>query len=102
MPCDSIVLNGVEVGKMHPALLKKALEALGARGVWQQENGYTYFELDGASCSIIKGRMSVPEGKEHLADKVKRAYSAEVVQYTAKRYNWTITKKGEFVYEVTK
>lgn len=101
MPCDQIILNRVELPKMNEALLKKALVALKANGIWQT-GGVTYFTLDGVSCQISNGKLVVPEGSEHLADKLKRAYSSEVVQYTAKRNGWTLTKKGEYAYEVVK
>lgn len=96
MPCDQVLLNSVDLGKMNGELLKRALEALGAYGSAHR------FTLQGVSCRISDGKLIVPEGSEHLADTLKRVYSAEVVKYTARRNGWAIKQTGEFAYEVTK
>ena len=95
-PCDSIQLNTIDLGKMNATLLTRALRTLGAVGNNQ------YFQLEGVSCQIRGGKLIVPEGAEHLADKLKRAYSVETVKYTAQRNGWQLVKKSEFVYEVNK
>lgn len=86
---------------MNAELLKRALAALGAKGVYVTREG-AYFSLDGVPCQIRGGKLIVEEGNEALADKVKRAYSVQTVKYTAKRNGWTLTKKSDFVYEVNK
>lgn len=101
MPCDQIILNDIAIGKMNPKLLGRALEALKARGITTYD-GRAYFHLDGVQCQIRDGKLVVPEGSEHLADTLKRAYSAEVVKYTAKRNGWTLKETKPYVYEVTK
>jgi hypothetical protein len=101
MPCDQVITNSVTIGTMNAALLKRALYALGARGVYVDSTG-AYFTLEGKPCTIRGGKFTVEEGSEHLADTVKRAYSAEAVKYTAQRNGWTIKKVTDFAYEVTK
>ncbi len=93
--------NSINIGTMNAELLKRALAALGARGVYVDRTG-AYFTLDGVPCQIRNGKLIVEEGNEGIADKVKRAYSVETVKYTAKRNGWNLTKKSEFVYEVNK
>ncbi len=96
MPCDQLIYNSVELGKMNATLLTRALRTLGAVGNNQ------YFQLDGVSCRIVGGKLVVPEGEEHLADKLKRAYSVETVKYTAQKNGWTLRKVNQYEYEVTK
>lgn len=96
-----MILNSVEIGTMNAELLKRALAALGAKGVYVDRTG-AYFTLDGTPCQIRNGKLIVEEGEEAIADKVKRAYSVETVKYTAKRNGWQIKKVAEYEYEVTK
>jgi hypothetical protein len=101
MPCDQVILNQIELGKMNDALLRKALEALGARGL-SVGSGAAWFILDGVRCQIVGGKLQVPEGSEHLADKLKVAYSRETVKYTAKRNGWTLKETRPNVFAVIK
>jgi hypothetical protein len=101
MPCDTIELANVDLGKMNERLLGRALEALGARGITLR-NGQSWFILDGIRCEIRNGRLLVPQGSEHLADKLKREYGREVVKYTAQRNGWKLTETKPFVFAVTK
>jgi hypothetical protein len=77
MACESIVLNSVNVGRLNPKLLDRALAALG----WTS-HGY--------------GLISLNDGRR------KQAYSAEVVKATATRNGWALRQTGAFAYEVVK
>lgn len=101
MPCDSIQLNSIDVPAMNSALLKKALESLKATGIVITESGAAFY-LAGQRIQIARGRMVVPAGSEHLADKVKAAYSRQVVFFTAKRNGWQVKETKANVFQVVK
>lgn len=101
MPCDSIQLNTVEVGKMDPSLLRAALQHLGATGAGEYA-GRVVFTLEGQRCSIQNGRITVPAGYEHLADQVKQSYSRQVVTYAARKNGWTVREVRPNVFQVAK
>lgn len=101
MPCDSIQLNSLEVGKMDPKLLRLGLDHLGAIGVYQA-GAVTTFSLDGVAVRMERGRLIVPAGYEHLADRVKQSYSRQVTIYAARKNGWTAREIRPNVFQVTK
>lgn len=101
MPCDTIQTNQIELGAMNAELLKRALKALGAAGVYVDRTG-AYFTLQGVPCQIRGGKLIIEEGNERLADVLKREYSVQTVKYTAQRNGWSLKKVAEYQYEVTK
>jgi hypothetical protein len=101
MPCDSIVLNTLDVPKMDPKLLRAGLEHLGAFGI-SQGASVTAFTLDGVRVTIQNGRITVPAGYEHIADQVKRGYSRQVTIYAARKNGWTAREVRPYVFQVTK
>lgn len=101
MPCDSIQLNSLEVPKMDPKLLRLALEAKGAIGIYQGA-GLVRFTLEGQTVTIQGGRMIVPLGSEHLADQVKQAYSRQVTIYAARKNGWTAREIRPNVFQISK
>lgn len=101
MPCDTIQLNAVEVGKMDASLLRAALVYLGATNINATATG-AWFTLDGQTVRIAGGRVIVPLGHEGIADRVKQAYSREVTVYAARKNGWTVREVRPFVFAVTK
>jgi len=88
MPCDSIRLNQVDVGKMDRDTLLKALAAKEWQ-VWvNQPNGRLVFDMEGERVTLNDGRLTVRQGMEHLADRLKVAYSQQVVKAALGRFNW--------------
>lgn len=92
MPCDSVVLNTVELDKVGDHdLLEKALQ--GEYGAVQR-NGTTFsFIADGYRVTIRNGRASseMREGSlQQVVGKVKQSYSREAVKMAAKRFGWMI------------
>jgi len=101
MPCDSIQLNSLDVGKMHADLLRRALQEIGAVGISQGAN-LTTFMLDGARCSIRDGRLTLPAGAEHLADRIKVGYSRQVIRTSAAKNGWRVKEVKPNVFQVVK
>lgn len=101
MPCDSIQLNTLEIPNMNGALLRKALEKMGATGIVITANGARAF-VKGEEIRIAGGRMVVRAGAEHLADQVKQQYSKQALFLTAQRNGWKLKQTGPLVYQVVK
>jgi hypothetical protein len=101
MPCDTIQINNIEIGKMHAGLLGRALAALNATGIAVTKDG-AVFTLDGVRCQIRGGRLQVPAGAEHLADTLKTAYSRQVVFQAAKVNGWSLKETRANVFQVIK
>jgi hypothetical protein len=89
MACESIVLNSVNVGRLNPKLLDRALAALG----WTS-HGYGLISLNDGRRITIRGAS--------IAGSLRQAYSAEVVKATATRNGWALRQTGAFAYEVVK
>lgn len=102
MPCDSIILNSLDVGKMAPALLASALTALNAQDVTTGSRGQTFFRLHGVSCRLVNGKLFVPPGQEALADTLKVAYSRQATFYAARKNGWTVKELKPNVFQVIK
>ena len=86
MPCDSIILNQVDLNLVNRELLIDALKGMkGVRNV-QVYSDEIYFNAHGVDYSIANGKLTCPEGKEGMADTVKQAYSREAVKLAAEQY----------------
>jgi hypothetical protein len=105
MPCDTVQLNSVDldVAAKNPALLRKALEAMGARNI-RLDSGRAYFTTaEGYSVSVSGGQLqTAADNPEEIASLVKRSYSAEVVKFTAARNGWKVQQTAQFAYNIIK
>lgn len=85
-PCWTIQTTTVELGQnINEELLQLAMGELG-----YSEYQYTFH--------AASGQITV-DGEIEL-NKVKRAYSRQVVLSQAKRFGWKIKETGEYQYEV--
>lgn len=84
---------------MDPALRDLALKAMGAEayssGFRYQGDFYRYV-LGTDGTTVVVGRDAA------VADTLKRAYSAEIVKYTARRAGWGVKQVSPFQYQVVK
>ena len=100
MPCDTVQTNTISVPRMQPALRARALATIGA-----QVRG-SYFTLDGHAYQFSEGELTSTTASDadlaRVAALVKRAYSAQVVKYTAARNGWQVREVAPFQYEVLK
>lgn len=76
MPCDTIRTVTVDIGKVDPGLIDAAIKSLGLSGSVSYSNN----RLN------ISGNLSESE----ITNKVKQAYSAEVVKSQAKKLGWQL------------
>jgi hypothetical protein len=101
MPCDSIQLNQVEIGKLNRPLLLAALKSLGAHSVREQGAALSFY-LGGERCTINEGRLTVRAGSESLADRIKVGYSRQAVALAARRSGWQVKEVRANVFQVIK
>jgi hypothetical protein len=94
MPCDSIILNRVELKVANHDVLADALKAMGARDVTVGVNVVT-FRLDGASYAIRQGKLEGRGNVGAVADRIKRAYGKQCVTAAARRFGWAETNVTE-------
>lgn len=94
MPCNSIVLNTVEFGKIGDHdLMEKALAGKFGK-VYRRGNSFT-FTVNGRTVTLTAGGELESEymsesSLRNLTGDIKRAYSRESVKASAKRFGWLI------------
>ncbi len=98
MPCYTINEIRLELINANLELLKKAIESqCGNVNVKTYDNGLAW---NGGSYNQTTGNLTVRNSE--VGNRIKKAYSAELVQAQAKRFGWQTKKIDEFKYEITK
>lgn len=110
MPCDTIQLTQVqkEFEGRDKKLVKKALEKLGfsvsisVKDVLNFSNGTVQGTYDGKSI-----KTSSAYGRSLDLNKLKEAYSAQIVEQSAEEFGWILTplganENGEIQYNLEK
>lgn len=106
MPCNTIQRSTIslELRADNQTFLIEALKSLGYRvDATQDRVRFSHSRRD-VSGSFINGKLQI-DGERSAVERfdvneVKRAYSHQVVQATAKRFGWQATKKTDTEYEV--
>lgn len=93
MPCDTVQTSRVDLGKVDPALIQLALEALAASG-----------DILAGTVAYSNGKLQIRGGLnvDKITRQVKQAYSAELIKSSAKKYGWTIKETSKYKYVVVK
>jgi len=102
MPCDSRVTVSVNLSAADRELLFKVLMGLG----WQPReisNMIQVYVPEFGAVTITGGKLNIgtysylaSEAKaEELANKIRRAYSAEVVKSQAKKFGWQLKQTAD-------
>lgn len=95
MPCDSIITNRVDLGKVNLDLLTKAMTALGVSA--------SQWRYDGAQVIIQGARWAMSSSVANLTQaQIKQAYSTEVVKHTAASKGWQLKQVAPNKYQVAK
>ena len=89
MPCDSIILNQVNLELANIEILMTALENMTKNKVVSYGTTIS-FTYEGQSYRITNKKLICPQGYESTADKIKQAYSKECLVRAAKKFNWNI------------
>lgn len=104
MPCNTISRYSVELTNRNPAILRRALEAMGftvtQNGDRLQFNGTNRETGQYHSGSYANGKLSYTG--ELNTNTVKQSYAAQVLEAKAKKYGWCLKKTGAYTYNVTK
>jgi hypothetical protein len=97
MPCWERREITVQLDAADPALLRAGLRAAGFE---LEERGDTLYVRRagrisiGAAARITGGQVIVDEADREIVNEITRAYSAEVVRATARRFGWTAQETG--------
>lgn len=103
MPCDTIQITTLDVEKMRPDLLRKALESMGYTVT--QDGEYTWANRgDYTSLTVRRGRLTMAEGAaaDELQANLQKAYSREVVSESAKRAGFKVQKTADYQLKLTR
>lgn len=95
MPCDSISTISIDLGKVDPGLIQLALREMGLSNITQ--TGTRVYFGRGEYIDTATGQSQLAAGRE--VAEIKRAYSAQVVQATAKRFGWQIKQNAQDKYK---
>jgi len=96
MPCDSVILNQVHLGLANKELLAAALKEMGATEISQSGRGEMAFNLAGRRYGVDQSGELIGQDRNigATADRIKQAYSSQVVKRAASRFGWTVKKTG--------
>jgi hypothetical protein len=100
MPCDSVIYNQVNLGKLDAELLKTALESLGAGYIYLSRNGNVEFYHGGEYYRIIDGALVFAEGARNIADDIKRGVGVAALYRDAKKSGFKVRKVSDTKYQV--
>lgn len=105
-PCDTIQTSNVEFNleKTDRVLLKLAIEALGYKVNVSADATIKFtnqYDIDG---EFRNGKLvtKMPSGREFDVNRLKRAYSEQVVNKVARQYGWKMKQKAPGKYQVQK
>lgn len=104
MPCDTVQTTSVDLGKMAAPLAVAAVRALETAGeirnvtISADASRISFRDRAGYLHTMAAGRLTSTAAGEELtgaaAAAVRRAYSAQVIEYAARRQGWTLQKTG--------
>jgi hypothetical protein len=100
MPCDTIQLNRIDLGKVNQDILKQALEGLGIKNF----NGYDFTHM-GTRVYIQDGELSSRLDRkelENLRNNIKVSYSKKVLAQASQKFNWQVKQTGQNKYQFIK
>lgn len=103
MPCDTISRMFVDVGKMDPATVMRALQAEGMNPTLSEDGRHVYWpnhEYDADEGTVRASGRYINEQKE--ISKIKTSYSSQVVRDQAKKFGWTLKATGKNKFTVIK
>lgn len=90
MPCNTVVLNEVEIKVANLDLLTEALEVLIKQGIMPRYWYGGYPAKAQAEQIMKRGFVRLPIGYEHLADRIKQEYSRQAIASAARKFNWRL------------
>ena len=101
MPCDSIQLNQIDLKLSDWRFVEAALKSLGCSNI-TISGKRAWFNYKNGNYEIRDGKLVFREGQENIADEVKRAYSKQIVRFSAKQAGWKVIEKKNNRFELIK
>lgn len=97
MPCDQVRTTIVDIAKLDGALLQAALRSLGYEVSMQGEEILFKDLPTWRTHRYANGKLYLSGVVEtdRLTNRIKQAYSTEVVKATAKRFGWTLKQDAK-------
>jgi hypothetical protein len=101
MPCDRIYTTTVNLEVADRDLLVKAIRSLGLQAAMDANGRITFWTANGTG-GIYRDRLTVPEADTDLVNRIKSAYSREVVALASQRFGWVSKQVGENTLTLTR
>ena len=98
MPCYSITTVSLKLMNANLDVLKKALEALGHRNVYQ--SGTTLYWGRNSSYNQKTGQLTVESEQEGKA--IKQGYSGQLVRKNASKFGWQVKQVSQNKFQIVK
>ena len=97
MPCYTVKRMSIDLNAANFELLKKAAVGLGAVNAMLDEKNKTLrFTVDGSYVYVADGKITVNAGQEGVVDRLKVAYTREVLKSASARFkNIGLEQKSE-------
>ena len=106
MPCDTITSTTLDITKADLTSLKAAMESEGFKLYTEEGSNITWRNRQGVSASFNRQTGMTIRGQGYSSnryvDKIKEAYTGAVVQLTARRLGWQVTKTSGNTFDVVK
>jgi hypothetical protein len=97
MPCDSVILNRVDLKLVDKELLLAALKAMGI--AYSEASGVIRFSYQGAAYElrdgVLTGRNVSQQKVGQTADAIRRSYSKQAIKKAANRFGWNVQETDE-------
>lgn len=99
-PCDSIILNRVDLKLADKGLIKKALEKLGVLNLRESGGTFTFRYKDAdyvLGAGKLTSRSSRYESRDigQVADVIKQSYSRCAVEQAAESMGWYVEQNAD-------
>jgi len=92
MPCDTISVVTVELGKLNRDTLRRALAALGAEYIQESNGAWAWYRNGRPESLTAAGQLTCRDNA--AAVEIRRGYAAQLVRDQAKRAGWKVQERG--------
>lgn len=89
MPCEEIRTISLQLEAADRDLLRKAITSLGYQVALDANGRLTFWTPNGVG-GVYRDRITVPEGDVGLVNRIKAAYSREVIQHASATFGWRL------------
>lgn len=102
MPCYEVRTINLDLKIMNHDVLNQAIKTLGWQIIQKSApNQALRFYYDRGEATYHDGRISVEEGHEYVASKIKQAYAREAVWAASKKFGWSVSQNKKEMNKLT-